>query len=325
MDVWVQTHQRLRWLRGLLARLHGLGAGALWSAVGLLVLRQLCLLLAMFLPFQVMFMLATRQVSRYLGWVPPSVPFESLVVALVLAVLALYGLQLLCTRWAHARLAVAASRLLAHANKLAMFKDDRQHARDVVQRLAAWCVAGLLWLVYAALGLWVDAPVFAAVLALVAIYALFNKIGDYVPWLGLNTHGGLILAYMGGIALHVWTIKGYFDSIDGALDRAAAMDGASPFQTFRHIFLPLSTPILAVVFVLSFIAIIGDYPLASVLLRQEDNLTLAVGARKYLFEHNYMWGDFAAAAILSGAPITALFLVAQRYLVSGLSAGGVKG
>lgn len=168
MDVWVQTHQRLRWLRGLLGRLHGLGAGALWSAVGLLVLRQLCLLLVMFLPFQVMFMLATRQVSRYLGWVPPSVPFESLVVALVLAVLALYGLQLLCARWAHARLAVAASRLLAHANKLAMFKDDRQHARDVVQRLAAWCVAGLLWLVYAALGLWVDAPVFAAVLALVA-------------------------------------------------------------------------------------------------------------------------------------------------------------
>jgi maltose/maltodextrin transport system permease protein len=54
---------------------------------------------------------------------------------------------------------------------------------------------------------------FPAVLALVAIYALFNKIGDYIPWLGLDTHGGLILAYMGGIAMHVWTIKGYFETI----------------------------------------------------------------------------------------------------------------
>ena len=61
---------------------------------------------------------------------------------------------------------------------------------------------------------------FPAVLALVAIYALFDKIGDYIPWLGLNTHGGLILAYMGGIALHVWTIKGYFETIDPSLEEA---------------------------------------------------------------------------------------------------------
>lgn len=166
---------------------------------------------------------------------------------------------------------------------------------------------------------------FPASLAVIAVFAIFDSLGEVTPVLGIDSHWSLMLVYLSGITMFIWTIKGYFDSIDGALDRAAAMDGASPFQTFRHIFLPLSTPILAVVFVLSFIAIIGDYPLASVLLRQEDNLTLAVGARKYLFEHNYMWGDFAAAAILSGAPITALFLVAQRYLVSGLSAGGVKG
>lgn len=166
---------------------------------------------------------------------------------------------------------------------------------------------------------------FPASLAVIAVFAIFDSLGEVTPVLGIDSHWSLMLVYLSGITMFIWTIKGYFDSIDSALDRAAAMDGATPFQTFRHIFLPLSTPILAVVFVLSFIAIIGDYPLASVLLRQEDNLTLAVGARKYLFEHNYMWGDFAAAAILSGAPITALFLVAQRYLVSGLSAGGVKG
>ena len=123
---------------------------------------------------------------------------------------------------------------------------------------------------------------FPAVLALVAIYALFNKIGDYVPWLGLNTHGGLIL-------------------------------------------LPLSVPILAVVFILAFIGTITEVPVASILLQDVNNLTLSVGAQQYLYPQNYLWGDFAAAAVLSGLPITVVFLMAQRWLVGGLTAGGVKG
>jgi hypothetical protein len=170
MDVWTETCWRLRWLRGLIGRLHGLAAGALWSAVALLVLRQLVLLLAMFLPFQVMFMLATRQVSRYLRWAGDAMPFNTLLVALVLATLVLYGLQLLCGHWAAARLTLAASRVLQHGNKLALFKDDQQQARDVVRRLVSWCVAGLLWVLYAALGLQVDAPVFAAVLGVAALH-----------------------------------------------------------------------------------------------------------------------------------------------------------
>jgi maltose/maltodextrin transport system permease protein len=77
--------------------------------------------------------------------------------------------------------------------------------------------------------------------------------------------------------------------------------------------------------VLSFIGIINDYPIASVLLRSQETLTIAVGSRFYLNEKLYLWGDFAAAAILSGLPITIVFLIAQRYLVSGLAEGGVKG
>ncbi|WP_413699906.1 maltose ABC transporter permease MalG [Psychromonas sp. KJ10-10] len=95
---------------------------------------------------------------------------------------------------------------------------------------------------------------FPAVLALVALYALFDKVGQYIPFLGLNTHGGLIFAYLGGIALHVWTIKGYFETIDKSLEEATSLDGATPWQTFRMILLPLSVPILAVVFILSFVA-----------------------------------------------------------------------
>ena len=165
---------------------------------------------------------------------------------------------------------------------------------------------------------------FPAVLALVAIYALFNKIGDYIPWLGLNTHGGLILAYMGGIALHVWTIKGYFETIDSSLEEAAAIDGATPWQAFRLILLPLSVPILAVVFILAFIGSITEVPVASILLQDVNNLTLAVGAQQYLYPQNYLWGDFAAAAVMSGLPITIVFLLAQRWLVGGLTAGAEK-
>ena len=166
---------------------------------------------------------------------------------------------------------------------------------------------------------------FPAVLALVAIYALFDNIGTYIPFLGLDTHGGLILSYMGGIALHVWTIKGYFETIDASLEEAAAIDGATPWQAFWYVLLPLSVPILAVVFILSFIGTITEVPVASILLNDVDNYTLAVGSQQYLASQNKLWGDFAAAAVMSGLPITIVFLLAQRWFVGGLTAGGVKG
>jgi maltose/maltodextrin transport system permease protein len=166
---------------------------------------------------------------------------------------------------------------------------------------------------------------FPSVLALVAIYAIFDQIGAYAPWAGIDTHGGLILAYTGGIALHIWTIKGYFDTIPGEIEEAAKVDGATPFQAFRYVLLPMAIPILMVVFLLAFIQGIIEYPIASVLLHEKNNLTLAVGSKQFLYEQHYRWGDFAAAAILSGMPITLVFLAARRWMVAGLTAGGVKG
>src|SRR5882672_588759 len=166
---------------------------------------------------------------------------------------------------------------------------------------------------------------FPAVLALVAIYAIFETIGNYVPWLGVETHAGVVLAYLGGVAMHIWTIRGYFDTIPVEIEECAKVDGATHFQAFRYVLLPMAVPILVVVFILAFIGGIIEYPVASVLLRKVDNLTLAVGSKYYLYEQKYLWGDFAAAAVLSGVPITVVFLLAQRYIVSGLTAGGVKG
>ncbi|HEX4418972.1 MAG TPA: maltose ABC transporter permease MalG [Kofleriaceae bacterium] len=166
---------------------------------------------------------------------------------------------------------------------------------------------------------------FPQVLSLVAIYTIFQVLGDHLPWLGVDSLASVVVASLGGIALHVWTIKGYFDTIPSEIEEAAAVDGATLFQAFWRVLLPMSVPILAVVFILAFISSIIEYPVASILLQSEDKLTLAVGTRLYLYEQHYLWGDFAAAAVLSGLPITAVFLLAQRWMVSGLTSGGLKG
>jgi maltose/maltodextrin transport system permease protein len=166
---------------------------------------------------------------------------------------------------------------------------------------------------------------FPAVLALVAIFAIFDRLGSVFPAVGLNTHWALVLAYSGGIAGHVWTLKGYYETLPLEIEEAARVDGATTWQNFRRVLLPMALPILVVVFMLAFIGAVIEYPVASVLLSEQDQLTLAVGSKLFVQEHNFRWGDFAAAAILSGAPITAVFLLAQRWMISGLAAGGVKG
>lgn len=166
---------------------------------------------------------------------------------------------------------------------------------------------------------------FPAVLALVALYTVFDRLGGIFPAVGIDSHWSLLLAYAGGIGLHVWTIKGYFDTIPVEIEEAAKVDGATPWQAFRLVLLPMAVPILMVVFLLAFIGAIIEYPVASVLLSEERKLTLAVGSRLFLYEQRYLWGDFAAAAILSGLPITVVFMLAQKWMVSGLTSGGVKG
>jgi maltose/maltodextrin transport system permease protein len=166
---------------------------------------------------------------------------------------------------------------------------------------------------------------FPPVLTLIAFYAIFNMLGDHVSWLGIDSLASVMLAYLGLISLHIWTIKGYFETIPAEIEEAARVDGASSFQAFRLVLLPMAVPILAVVFILAFINNIIEYAIASILLVSVDQMTLAVGSNQYLYQQHYLWGDFAAAAVLSGLPITVVFLLAQRWMVSGLTAGGLKG
>jgi maltose/maltodextrin transport system permease protein len=165
---------------------------------------------------------------------------------------------------------------------------------------------------------------FPMVLSLIAFYVILDFVGHYAKWLGLNTHAGLVLVYLGGISGYIWMIKGYFEMLPASMEESARIDGANQFQTFIWILLPMSLPIFAVVFILSFISYMSEYPVASVVLQSNDNWTLAVGANSFLFEQKKFWGRFSALAVLSGIPITFVFLLCQRFVIGGLTAGGVK-
>lgn len=168
---------------------------------------------------------------------------------------------------------------------------------------------------------------FPNTLALVSLFLLLKQIGNIIPSLGLNTHGGLILIYSGGaLGFNTWLMKGYFDTIPHELDESALIDGATRFQAFRYILLPLVRPILAVIGILSFIGTYSDFLLARVMLKSAENYTLAVGMTLFIRgQYTREWGVFAAAALMGALPIVLIFLILQRQLISGLARGAVKG
>ena len=169
--------------------------------------------------------------------------------------------------------------------------------------------------------------VFPNFLNMVAIFLILQQFGRYIPALGLNTYGGLFLVYLGGtLGANTWLTKGYFDSIPRDLDEAATVDGASGWQVFWVVLLPLVRPILVVVAVLTFIGTYSEYVLARVLLTDKYMYTLAVGLNQMVSQQfAQQWGVFSAGALLAALPTILIFMFFQRYLVGGLTTGAVKG
>jgi ABC-type maltose transport system permease subunit len=169
--------------------------------------------------------------------------------------------------------------------------------------------------------------VFPNFLNMVALFLILRQLGEYVPWLALNTHGGLLMVYLGAIlGVNTWLAKGYFDSIPRELDEAAVMDGASHWQTFWLVILPVVTPILVVIGLLIFIGTYSEYVLARIMLTSSEQYTLAVGLSLFINDQfANRWGVFAAGSLLGAIPIVVFFLIFQRFLVGGLTAGSVKG
>tara|TARA_B100001113_G_scaffold100026_1_gene80792 strand:- start:1669 stop:2535 length:867 start_codon:yes stop_codon:yes gene_type:complete len=168
---------------------------------------------------------------------------------------------------------------------------------------------------------------FPSFLAFVAIYLLFFQISDVAPFMGLGTHLGLILVYLGGsIGFNSWLIKGFMDTISPSLDEAAKVDGATEYQIFTKIIAPLARPILIVIFVITFIGIYSDYILAAIFLKDKNLWTVAVGINTvFIDDFNADWGVIAASSVIAATPIAALFIFFQKQITGGLTAGSVKG
>lgn len=167
---------------------------------------------------------------------------------------------------------------------------------------------------------------FPQLLAVVAIFLLLSAIGDWFPAIGLNSRIGLILVYLGGaLGVNTYLMYGFFNTIPTSIDEAARIDGAGHARVFFTIVLPLVTPILAVVALLSFITSVNEFVVASVVLIDSDVQTLAVGLTKLVSNPRYAdWSAFSAGAVLAALPVVALFLFLQKYVVGGLTAGAVK-
>lgn len=168
--------------------------------------------------------------------------------------------------------------------------------------------------------------VFPGILSMIALYTIMQQLGQHVSFLGLDSHASLILIYTSGaLSINVFLMKGYLDSIPMEIDESALVDGATHWQVFRLITLPLAKPILISVGVLTFMAVYGDFILPRVLLQSANNLTIMVGL--YLFQsadYAQNWGIFTAGAVVAALPILVLYLLLQRYIVGGLTTGAVK-
>ena len=162
---------------------------------------------------------------------------------------------------------------------------------------------------------------FPGTLMLIPLYIIV------VQWLGLgSTRLGLILVYgTTSIPFSVWMLKGYFDTIPKELEEAAIIEGASAGQIFWRIIIPLARPALAITALFSFMSAWNEFILAATLMDREDMYTAPIGLRFFVGGFSQQWGYFAAGSIIVSIPVVVLFLYLQKYLVSGLTAGSVKG
>lgn len=160
---------------------------------------------------------------------------------------------------------------------------------------------------------------FPPTMLLLPLYLFMSRIGL------VNTYAGLIIVYSTtALPLCVWQMKGYYDTIPYSLEEAALIDGCSPFKAFYQIIMPLVKPGLVVTALFSFMAAWTDFVVVRVMMQQEELKTLSLGLQgmngKYLVE----WSNFSAASILVMIPAMLIFIYLSKYLVSGLTLGGVK-
>ena len=162
---------------------------------------------------------------------------------------------------------------------------------------------------------------FPQVLSLFALFRVLKLLGL------LNLHSGLILIYAGSMCVFaIWNMKGYFDTIPVEIEDASKIDGANDFQMIQKIVLPLAKPAIVVTCVMVLITVWNEYLFSTTFLLDSRTYSLAGGLYQLQSnDYSRSWPMFTAASILTSVPLLLIFFKVQKYMVSGLTAGGVKG
>jgi raffinose/stachyose/melibiose transport system permease protein len=155
---------------------------------------------------------------------------------------------------------------------------------------------------------------------LAQIFTLVNGFGL------INTYPGVILPYLAfGVPYQVFILHGFFKAVPKELTEAALIDGASHWTIFRRIYLPISLPVLAALFILDFVATWNEFAMALVLLQDRDMWTLPLGLMSFQGQFSRDYGQLNSAIVMTVLPAVIVYLIFQRYFVSGLTSGAVKG
>jgi multiple sugar transport system permease protein len=160
---------------------------------------------------------------------------------------------------------------------------------------------------------------FPVVVFLIPLFVLIKNLGL------VDSQWSLILTYLTfGLPLSIWLLKGFYDNIPPELERAARIDGATRFQAFRLIVMPLSAPGIIATAIYGFIQGWNEYVYARTFLNSEDKMTLPIGLQKFFTENSSNWPGLMAASFIMSVPVVVIFLVLQRYFVQALTEGAVK-
>lgn len=165
---------------------------------------------------------------------------------------------------------------------------------------------------------------FPGILFLLPLFLIFVNIGNATGIALYGSRGGLILTYMTfTLPLSIWMLVGYFDSIPRDLDEAAQVDGCGPLGALLRVVVPAAVPGIVAVAIYSFMTAWGEVLFASVM-TNDVTRTLSIGLQGYATQTEVYWNQIMAASLVVSLPIVAGFLLLQRYLVAGLTAGAVK-
>jgi len=161
---------------------------------------------------------------------------------------------------------------------------------------------------------------FPATMLLLPLYLILIKLGL------INSYLGVIIIYTAtALPFCIWQLKGFYDTIPISLEEAAGIDGCSRWQSFYLVILPLATPAMVITALFSFMTAWNEYVVAAVVLQDVKAFTLPLGLKMFQSNLSTQWGLYAAGALLVSIPVVILFLLLSRYLISGLSAGSVRG